>query len=127
MKDNRKYKFGAIWEIPDKEIKFPRDLFRTYHNSRIVVIIEFSELNFNKDEEFILIAPLSSDTSQHHNLDILVKSNTENRLNFDSYIRMRAIQFIPKSLLKNYIGKLDNNTKCDVLATINSYFNYGQV
>ncbi len=125
--ENRKYRFGAIWQISDKEIKFPKNLFRTYHNSRLVVIIENSDLNFDKKEDFILIAPLSSVTLEHHNQDILIEPDDFNKIDKKSYIRMRAIQFIEKSSLKHYIGKTSNEIKSDILFTLNSYFNNGQV
>lgn len=125
--DNKKYQMGAIWRIPDEKIKFPNNLFRKYHNERVVVVIEHSNFNFDKKEDVILIAPLSSQTLQHHCLDILIKPDEINRLKKESYIRMRAIQFIPKSLCNKYIGKMTDNIKCDILATLNLYINNGQV
>lgn len=124
---NRKYQLGSIWQIPDEEIKFPKNLFRTYHESRLVVIIENSDYNFDTKENCILIAPLSSQILEHHSTDILIEPNELNRIDKKSYIRMRAIQFISKSSLKRYIGKVDDEQKYDILITTQSYFNCGQV
>lgn len=124
---NRKYKLGSIWQIPDEEIKFPKDLFRNHHHSRLVVIVENSNYNFNNKENCILVAPLSSQILEYHQTDILINPNELNNLEKKSYIRMRAIQFISKSLLKKYIGKINDDQKYDILFTTQSYFNYGQV
>lgn len=114
---------GAIWRVPDNEVKFPQDLNRTYHRERIVIIIEHSNLNFDLDEELILIAPLSSQIEQYHALDIFVEPSELNSLDKPCYVRMRAIQFIPKAILKKYVGKIENEAKYDILATLNFYIN----
>lgn len=124
--DNRKFHMGAIWRVPDKKINFPNNLFRTSHKERVVVIIENSDMNFDKKENLILIAPLSTQILQHHKLDIFIKPDEINRLDKECYIRMRAIQFIPKSLCKKYVGKMNNNIKYDILTTLKLYINNGQ-
>ena len=122
-----KYNFGAIWVIPDKKIKFPKNLFRTEHKNRTVVIVENSKYNNNKNETDILVIPLSSQLSIYHPDDILIKKDDSNKLDKDCYARMRAIQFINKSSCIKYIGKVSDEIKCDILYTIQSYINNGQV
>lgn len=72
-----------------------------------------------------MVAPISHILSEHHNLDILIHPTNINNLDYDSYIRMRALQFIDKDNLKNYIGKIDDlETKTLILETIKTYFNW---
>lgn len=122
-----KYNFGAIWVIPDEKIKFPKNLFRTAHKNRTVVIVENSKYNYNKNEEDILVVPLSSQLNIYHSDDILINTDDLNKLDKDCYARMRAIQFINKSSCIEYIGKISDEIKYDILYTIQSYINNGQV
>lgn len=124
--DKKKYQMGAIWIIPDKEIKFPWNLFRQYHQSRTVVVIEQSSFNFDPNEDLILVAPLSSKILEHHSTDILLEPDELNKLDKKSYIRMRAIQFITKSSCKRYVGRLSDINKCDILSTLQFFINAGQ-
>lgn len=118
-----KFSFGAIWVVPDETIKFPKNLFRTNHNYRTVVIVENSKYNYDKKEEYILIAPLSSQLKIYDNIDIFLNKDKLNNLEKDSFIRMRAIQFIPKSSCKKYIGKISDEKKHDIYFTLQSYIN----
>lgn len=118
---NRKYVMGAIWSVPDTKITFPFNLFRKPHPHRLVVIVENSACNFDKNQDTIMIAPLSSQTLQHSPYDILITKNDTNNLIKDSYIRMRAIQFICKSDLDKYVGKISDDIKCRIIATIEDY------
>ena len=120
----RKYTVGRIWEVPDVKVFFPLNLFtRSKHRTRPVVIVENSSLNFDEKEKSILIAPLSSNMDEHHFYDIKLIPDEKNGLTKDSYIRMRAIQFISKSSLIKYLGKVSNDNINDILLTLNDYIN----
>lgn len=117
------FNFGSIYWVPDKKINFPKTLFkRTTHQSRTVVILENSIYNNDDNEDCILIAPLSSN-NVFHPKDIKISKNSLNNLSKDSYIRMRAIQFIEKINFTNYVGELSDDEKAEALLTISSYIN----
>jgi mRNA-degrading endonuclease toxin of MazEF toxin-antitoxin module len=53
------------------------------------------------DEESVLIAPMSHDTSMKHATDIVISATKENGLNKDGRITLSHIQPIPKKALEN--------------------------
>ncbi len=98
---------GGIYRIRDKAIAFPADDAsgtRTKHEFRTVVVLSCNDICKDDNEQTVLVAPMSSDTTLKNTYDVKVRKSRENGLNEDGRIIISHIQPILKEAFEKKIG-----------------------
>jgi mRNA-degrading endonuclease toxin of MazEF toxin-antitoxin module len=99
---------GGIYRVRNKAIDFPVEdakQTRKPEEFRTVTVMSNPEHCQSRQEESILIAPMSHDTSMKHATDIVITASPENGLDKDGRIILSHIQPIPKRALEKQFGK----------------------
>lgn len=120
LKDNRKFKFGSIWQVRDILINIPNiDRFnkRKYHFSRCIVVIDNSKENFNDDSLLISIVPLSHQIDCKRKFDIELFPEKDN-VKENSIMMLDYIQPILKKDLYKCVGEISEDKKYELLDII---------
>lgn len=107
--DDRNFKYGEIYKIKDRLVDFPESRFtkpRTYHSTRMVVIIHHCESNSDPTIWTLNAAPLSGQTQMKRDTDLEIEPVHGNYINRTSLIRLGNAQPFLKIDLDGPIGRL---------------------
>jgi mRNA interferase MazF len=108
------FKLGQIWLV-----NFDPSYGHEYKKVRPALIIQKDK--YIASSSLLAVVPISSQTDKQTELDILIKSNSQNRLMKDSLLKMKQISSFDKGRFIKLIGIIDEATMKLVKKNIKLY------
>ncbi|MBF0397616.1 MAG: type II toxin-antitoxin system PemK/MazF family toxin [Desulfobacterales bacterium] len=101
------FKQNQIWLV-----NFDPSFGHEYQKVRPAIIIQHDK--YIASNNFLTVIPISSQITNITKLDVLLKTDSQNRLMKDSIIKIKQISYFDEKRFIKFIGTINENTIGDV-------------